>query len=125
MDEPPHTGRTIRVPNAARLGIGESVSFSFVENGMREEGFVLRHRDGWFAYLNQCPHWFVDLDLGDGRFYAEDLDRIYCKNHGALFVPQTGECDFGPCFGQKLPRFDIELDGDDALVVVPAKPEAD
>jgi nitrite reductase/ring-hydroxylating ferredoxin subunit len=109
----------IRVSQVARLQVGHSVSFSFRRAGAKEEGFVLRHRQGFFAYANVCPHWYVDLDLGDGRFYAEDLDRIYCKNHGALFVPETGYCDFGPCYGQTLERFALRLDGEDALVLIP------
>jgi nitrite reductase/ring-hydroxylating ferredoxin subunit len=60
----------------------------------------------------------VDLDLGFGDFYAADLDRIVCKNHGALFHPQTGQCTAGPCAGMFLERFEVTLEGDDALVDV-------
>jgi nitrite reductase/ring-hydroxylating ferredoxin subunit len=60
----------------------------------------------------------VDLDLGFGDFYAEDLDRIVCKNHGALFIPQTGECSAGPCAGMFLERFEVVLEGNDAVIDV-------
>lgn len=58
----------------------------------------------------------MDLDLGDERFYAADIDRIYCKNHGALFRVIDGVCDHGPCIGKALVPFTVEVDGDDAWV---------
>lgn len=79
-------------------------------------GFLLRHSAGLSAYLNRCPHWGVDLDLGDARFYAEDIDRIYCKNHGALFRVVDGVCDHGPCLGQALTAFRVEVEGEDVWV---------
>jgi nitrite reductase/ring-hydroxylating ferredoxin subunit len=53
----------------------------------------------------------VDLDYGVGDFYDGELDRIVCKNHGALFHPQTGFCEWGPCTGHSLERFEIETEG--------------
>jgi nitrite reductase/ring-hydroxylating ferredoxin subunit len=114
--------RRLRVVGGARLSFGASERFTFEHGGEALEGFVLRHETGMFAYLNRCPHWGVDLDLGDGRFYAEDLDRIYCKNHGALFRAQDGVCDHGPCLGCTLDSFSVELDGDDAWVNLASDP---
>lgn len=109
----------LRVRDVASLEPGQARTFRFRRDGLLEEGFVLRFDASWFAYLNRCPHWHVDLDLGDGRFYDAELDRIYCKNHGALFLARTGECDSGPCFGDSLERFEVELDGADAIVSIP------
>jgi nitrite reductase/ring-hydroxylating ferredoxin subunit len=109
----------LRVPGVAALAHGEARTFHFRRDGIAHEAFVLRLGEGFFAYLNRCPHWHVDLDLGDGRFYDDALDRIYCKNHGALFQPDTGECDSGPCFGDSLERYPVRLDGADAIVAVP------
>jgi len=112
----------LRVAGALGLAIGESTRFEFERGGERLEGFLLRHAAGYFAYLNRCPHWAVDLDLGDGRFYAADIDRIYCKNHGALFRVPDGLCDHGPCLGQALESFAVALDGDDAWVTLRPEP---
>jgi nitrite reductase/ring-hydroxylating ferredoxin subunit len=109
----------LRVAGARQLRVGESQVFELEHEGQKQEGFLLCHGLGLFAYLNRCPHWSVDLDLGDGRFYAADVDRIYCKNHGALFRVPDGVCDHGPCFGQALTPFAVELDGDDAWVSSP------
>jgi nitrite reductase/ring-hydroxylating ferredoxin subunit len=106
------------VPGGATLAEGESKAFTYERAGKTLEGFLLHHASGFFAYANVCPHWFVDLDLGFGDFYAADLDRIICKNHGALFMPQTGECTAGPCAGMSLERFEVSLEGEDAVVDV-------
>ena len=66
----------VHVPGAVRLALGESEQFELERDGEALGGFVLRHAAGLFAFLNRCPHWAVDLDLGDGRFYAADIDRM-------------------------------------------------
>jgi nitrite reductase/ring-hydroxylating ferredoxin subunit len=109
----------LRVPNVGSLVIGEAVCFEFRRNGAPERAFVLRHPAGFSAFVNCCPHWYVDLDLGDGRFFDERTERIYCKNHGALFHPETGLCEHGPCRGEFLESLTLVLDGDDALVELP------
>ncbi len=106
----------IRVPDAHKLAVGQSQRFNFERAGQSREGFVLHHPGGFSAFVNECPHWYVDLDLGDGNFYAPELDRIFCKNHAALFRPDTGQCVVGPCAGLYLERFQIRFEGDDALV---------
>jgi nitrite reductase/ring-hydroxylating ferredoxin subunit len=105
-----------RVAGALGLGEGEARTFTFVRSGKSYEGFILRHRLGFFAYANACPHWNVDLDLGFGDFYDRDMDRIFCRNHGALFMPETGLCSAGPCAGLYLEKFQVGWDGEDALV---------
>lgn len=76
-------------------------------------------QDGLYAFANSCPHWSVDLDYGMGDLYDPELDRVVCKNHGALFHPQTGFCEWGPCTGHSLERFELESEGDDVVVKVP------
>ncbi len=111
--------RVVRVASVARLEHGQAVRFDYERQGKSHEGFVLRHQSELFAYANRCPHWSVDLDMGFGDFYDSRDDRIFCRTHGALFQPRSGYCDFGPCAGWSLERFELELDGDDALVRVP------
>ena len=107
---------SVRIPGAASLAQGEARTFSYTRAGKTYEGFILRHRLGFFAYANACPHWNVDLDLGFGDFYDADMDAIFCRNHGALFQPHTGLCSAGPCAGLYLEKFEVGWDGSDALV---------
>jgi nitrite reductase/ring-hydroxylating ferredoxin subunit len=111
---------SIRVAGAANLTQGESLRFNFQRGKLPEEGFVLRWGDALYAFANSCPHWSVDLDYGTGEFYDVSLDRIVCRNHGALFHPQTGFCEWGPCTGRSLERFELTPDADDVVVHVPA-----
>jgi len=114
--------KRLRIVGALRLASGESERFTFEYAGESLEGFLLSHAGGCVAYLNRCPHWGVDLDMGDGRFYAADVDRIYCKNHGALFRVADGMCDHGPCLGKALESLRVELDGEDAWDSLPSEP---
>jgi len=114
MSDPP--AASIRVVGAKSLAQGEAKTFSYERAGLNYEGFLLCHSLGFFAYANACPHWNVDLDLGFGDFYDQDLDRIFCRNHGALFHPESGLCTAGPCAGLYLEKFEVSFEGDDALV---------
>lgn len=109
----------IRVAGVSTLGHGEARSFFFRRDGDDGAGFVLRVGEALVAFENRCPHWMVDLDMGEGRFFSRRAQRIVCQNHGALFDPQTGVCEVGPCVGQALERFALEVDGDVAWVEVP------
>jgi nitrite reductase/ring-hydroxylating ferredoxin subunit len=111
--------QVIRVAGASRLEHGKSQRFAFRRGTLTEEGFVLRWGDGLYAFVNSCPHWSVDLDYGMGDFFDPALDRVVCKNHGALFHPQTGFCEWGPCAGHSLERFELSTAGDDVLVRLP------
>jgi nitrite reductase/ring-hydroxylating ferredoxin subunit len=110
---------TVRVAGAAQLKHGESTRFVFKRGPSSEEGFVLRYHESLHAFANSCPHWGVDLDYGSGDFYDVSVDRLVCRTHGALFLPQTGFCDWGPCTGHSLERFELIADGDDVDVRIP------
>lgn len=114
--DPREPSAEIRVPGATRLAEGETLLFTCTYQGREREGFILLHEAALYAYLNECPHWAVELDLGDGHFFDEQLERIYCKNHGALFHPKSGVCETGPCLGRALTRFPVRVEADDAVV---------
>ena len=109
----------IKVPGAALLVNGETKVFSFPTAYGDMQGFVIRHEGKLRAYENKCRHWPIPLDYGDADFYFASIDRIVCKTHGAMYDPATGECDAGPCAGQYLTSFPLELRGSDAVVEVP------
>ncbi len=102
------------------LADGETRKFEFEREGERLEGFVIRYQGELFAYANRCPHWNVDLDgMSDGRLFSQLSQRIFCSNHGALFVPTTGVCEFGPCRGLRLERFNWIAEGTGVRVTIP------
>ena len=99
---------------------GESRVFEFPRNGRVAQGFLIRSGGEFRAYLNQCSHWLVPLDLGDNDFFHPGIDRIACKTHGATFRLEDGVCDYGPCFGARLDGYPVVFDGKSALITVPA-----
>jgi nitrite reductase/ring-hydroxylating ferredoxin subunit len=111
--------KTIRVLGAVRLQHGETRVFSWPSAFGDLEGFVIRHGENLRAYENKCKHLPIPLDYGDGEFWYDAIDRIVCKTHGATYEPDTGYCDDGPCEGASLTRFDVELDGEDVVVLIP------
>lgn len=106
----------VEVPDSSELREGQTVVFPIELLGRQREAFLLRHGGRLHAFLNECPHWAVELDLGDGHFFDEGLGRIYCKNHGALFHPETGVCETGPCLGRALTRFAVHQEGERVTV---------
>jgi nitrite reductase/ring-hydroxylating ferredoxin subunit len=108
----------LRVAGAALLEEGKTQIFPVEEGKNAKDGFVIKYEGQLLAFLNECPHWSVDLDLGDEHFFDEEMRRVYCKNHGALFVLPSGECETGPCLGRSLTRYDAVVDGADVVVSV-------
>ncbi len=109
----------VRIEGIDGLKHGESRVFDFPRKGRTEQGFLIRFEDGFYAYLNQCRHWPVSLDLGDNDFFSTTADRIMCKTHGAVYHPATGYCEFGPCARAELERFSVAISSNAALVNIP------
>lgn len=64
--------------------------------------FLIRCGGQVRAYLNECRHVPVELDLNPGDFWDLSKSYLVCAMHGAYYSPQTGECLGGPCRGQRL-----------------------
>lgn len=107
----------VRVPGAAHLEEGQTQVFLLADKKHGRNGFVLRYGGELLAFLNECPHWSIDLDMGDEDFFDRELGRIYCKNHGALFVLPSGECETGPCLGRSLTQYALRVEGEDVVVL--------
>jgi nitrite reductase/ring-hydroxylating ferredoxin subunit len=108
----------LRVKRAALLAEGQTQSFAVPSKSGHSQAFVLRFAGTFVCFLNECPHWSVELDLGDEHFFDQELGRIYCKNHGALFHPKDGSCETGPCLGRSLTQFKTRIEDEDILVEV-------
>lgn len=68
---------------------------------------VVKFKQQFFAYLNECQHLQVELDWEEGKFFDADNQYIICSTHGALYNPQTGHCISGPCKSKYLKKLDI------------------
>lgn len=106
----------VRVAGAAALSLGESRLFALPDSD--DQGFVIRSADGLRAFRNRCRHWPAPLDMDDGNFWNPSLQAIQCSLHGALYRAEDGFCTLGPCSGARLESWPVEVDGEDAVVLL-------
>ena len=99
----------LRICHFRELDENSSRKFQIPEN---REGFAIRYQGRVFAYFNECAHISLPLDWDDNDFFSHDFAFLACKNHGAMFSPDTGKCITGPCPGASLKKIEtIEEDG--------------
>ena len=91
---------------------GQSLKFHFATGIGPEEAFLIKYRDQFHAYVNRCQHVYIPLDYDDNDFFTEEGDYLVCKNHGAVYIPDTGECACGPCDGRNLARLILNIQGE-------------
>lgn len=72
-------------------------------------GVVVRVGEEIRGYVDSCPHAGWPLSALDDRYLTRDHRHILCAGHGALFIPLTGECVAGPCFGERLAPWPVEV----------------
>jgi nitrite reductase/ring-hydroxylating ferredoxin subunit len=88
---------------------GKGVRFELpVEDGVMAHAFAVRYCGKVYAYLNRCAHIGIELDWNAGEFFDESGLYLICTTHGAIYLPDSGECVDGPCRGRRLQRLDIE-----------------
>lgn len=92
---------TLRLCRLDTLAEGQARGFDPLDRG-RDSVFAVRSQGQVRVYLNSCPHLAVPLQYRKDRFLSADGQLIVCYAHGARFLPDTGECVYGPCLGQVL-----------------------
>lgn len=73
--------------------------------------FALRFDGEIHVYRNSCPHLGIELNWAGDVFFDRDDTLLQCATHGALFLPDSGECIAGPCRGQRLQPVITHIDG--------------
>jgi nitrite reductase/ring-hydroxylating ferredoxin subunit len=93
---------------ADRIERGDAMAFSLSRIGETGEGrpfpilIIRTHANGYFGYVNSCPHEGIWLNFGDGTFFTSDRTFLKCGRHGSIFEVETGLCIDGPCKDQSL-----------------------
>jgi len=75
------------------------------------DGFLVRRAGQVRAYRDACPHTGAPLAWTPDGYLDDDGELIQCALHGALFIPETGECVHGPCVGAFLTPLPIRIAG--------------
>jgi nitrite reductase/ring-hydroxylating ferredoxin subunit len=81
---------------------GKGVRFPLTAGGEDGTGFVIRYHGSVHAYLNRCAHIPIELDWNEGQFFESSGLFLMCSTHGAIYAPETGKCEGGPCRGGRL-----------------------
>ncbi len=81
--------------------------------------FAVKRDDQVFVYRNTCPHLGVELNWQEDMFMDMEGVLIQCATHGALFLPESGQCVSGPCHGQYLQAVATEMQGDGVFLTEP------
>jgi nitrite reductase/ring-hydroxylating ferredoxin subunit len=71
------------------------------------------------AYRNRFPHTGAPQHWRPGQFLDLTGELIQCALHGALFLPETGECVHGPCLGAHLVPVRVILN--EGWVLIPSR----
>ena len=85
-------------------------------SGDSRSGFVIRRGGRLFAYVDSCPHTGAPLAWMPHVYLDLEGAHIQCALHGALFVPESGQCIHGPCVGAALTALNVELRDGQVLV---------
>lgn len=99
----------IRLGPLSSIADGAARNFVVQLSGGRFHGFVVRRGTGVFGYVDRCPHAALPLAQSLDACLSADGRFIRCAWHGALFDPASGLCLDGPCVGQRLAAWPVEV----------------
>lgn len=108
---PPAGFRLCRLDAVADPG---AKGFRFREGDRMFAGFLVRKGGDLRGFVDSCPHAGWPLSALDDRYLTKDAGHILCAGHGALFK-LNGECVAGPCFGDRLAPWPVEIREDDVF----------
>lgn len=104
------TSRKILVAREAELPVGSTRKFCFERNGRTVSAFVANFRGTLVAYVNECVHLPISIDLDDNDFFTCDGNFFVCKTHGSVYDPSGGQCIGGPGQGKSLERLPVVIE---------------
>ena len=96
--------------------IERAKGFRFREDEAVFFGFVIRDGEAVRGFVDSCPHTGQPLSMLGDRYLTKDGRWLFCTGHGALFRPADGVCVAGPCEGEGLSPWPVEV-RDGAVVV--------
>ena len=120
---PPPAGEVVIHVSLEGVDQGQPRLFAFERGGEQLTGIVLRHDNRFHAYVNRCPHVGYSLDFGDGQVMDRSQKFLYCQAHGAMFLPESGQCFMGPPVDRFLERLPMRVQGLVAHVTIPTVSE--
>lgn len=100
-----------RICSVHDLAPGESQRFDLGDIRIA----VVRIENDWYAIGDRCSH--QDVSLAEGEVHADNLE-LECFKHGSCFSLTSGKPSSLPAT-KAVPTYDLRIDGEDVLVVLP------
>lgn len=110
--------RRILLARADEIAPGSTLKFSVERNGRRAAAFVANFQGKFVAYVNECVHLPISLDLDDNDFLTCDGNYFVCKTHGSVYDPTAGKCIGGPGQGKSLERLPLAIEDGSVYLVL-------
>jgi len=89
---------------------GGARGFELVDGeGAVQRIFAVRRGAVLHVFENSCPHRGTPLDWRPDDFLDRAGRYIVCATHGARFRIEDGVCVAGPCAGDQLAPFPVEI----------------
>lgn len=107
--------RLFATPAGVKLGALETVpdggarNFVLQMRAGRFHGFIVREGEVVHGYVDRCPHMGLPLAQALDAYLSPSGELISCSWHGALFDKTTGACVGGPCTGQRLTAWPVDV----------------
>lgn len=90
---------------------GKTRNFVIETKAGRFHGFAVRRRAKVYGFVDRCPHTGLPLAKALDDYLTGDGAYVICAWHGALFDAESGLCRAGPCKGQALTRWPLQVVG--------------
>ena len=120
---PDHDRAVVICASAALADGGKGVRFPLITRQGPATGFAVRFEGRVHAYLNRCAHLETELDWQLGEFFDHAGLYLVCATHGALYAPESGRCEGGPCQGRSLLSLAV-LEHDSLVYWLPDSPSS-
>ena len=109
-----------RLCDAAAIGKGEALEFSYGEGKTVFELILVGTPNGPRAYINQCPHFKIRMTARPNELLNSD-GLIQCAWHYACFRPEDGHCVSGPVEGYALNAIPVEVHNGAVVIGEPVR----
>ena len=93
-----------------QIADGKARNFVLQMRAGRFHGFGVRRGATVSGWVDRCPHAGLPLAQVLDDYLTPDGSLIACSWHGALFNPETGAAEGGPCAGQSLTAWPLTVE---------------
>ena len=96
-----------RIPSSS-IAPNEASMVDIPNNSDGLTAIIVRSSKKLTAWINSCPHDGRQLCNDPKYLWNKELNRVQCMHNQAVFEPDIGLCDDGPCRCESLTSHPVE-----------------